>query len=71
MPIKDFITDVKVTTAENMLKYTDFSLLDISITLGFSSQSAFGSVFKAHTGITPKKYRDKFYMNEISSNLHL
>ncbi|MBQ7047063.1 MAG: helix-turn-helix transcriptional regulator [Oscillospiraceae bacterium] len=71
MPIKDFINDVKVTTAENMLKYTDFSLLDISITLGFSSQSAFGSVFKAHTGITPKKYRDKFYMNEISSNLHL
>ena len=71
MPIKDFINDVKITTAENMLKYTDFSLLDISITLGFSSQSAFGSVFKAHTGITPKKYRDKFYMNEISSNLHL
>ncbi len=68
--IKDFINDAKVATAENMLKYTDFSLLDISLTLGFSSQSAFGSVFKARTGITPKKYRDTYYMNDISSNFH-
>lgn len=69
--IRFFINNAKVTTAEHMLKYTDISLLDISITLGFSSQSAFGSVFKSHTGITPKKYRDKFYMKDISSNLPL
>lgn len=69
--IKDFITDAKVSTAENMLKYSDFSLLDISLALGFSSQSAFSSAFKTRTGITPKKYRDKYYMNDISSNSHL
>lgn len=70
MTIKDFVNDAKVATAENMLKHTDFSLLDISLTLGFSSQSAFGSVFKARTGITPKKYRDKYYMKDVSSIAH-
>lgn len=69
--IKDYINDAKVAAAENMLKHSDLSLLDISLALGFSSQSAFGSVFKARTGITPKKYRDKYYMNDISSNLPL
>ena len=71
MTIKDFVNDAKIATAENMLKHTDFSLLDISLTLGFSSQSAFGSVFKARTGITPKKYRDKYYMKDVSSIAHL
>ncbi len=69
IPLKTYIMDAKVATAENMLKYTDFSLLDISLALGFSSQSAFGSVFKARTGMTPKKYRDTYYMNDITSSL--
>ncbi len=67
--LKHFIHDAKIATAENLLKHTDLSLTDISLTLGFSSQSAFGSVFKAHTGMTPKKYRDTFYRNDITSNL--
>ena len=63
--IKDFVTDAKVRTAENMLKYSDFSYMDISLTLSFSSQSAFISVFKKITGITPKKYREQYYMCDI------
>ncbi len=67
MSLKAFVNDAKISTAENLLKYTDFSLLDISLALGFSSQSAFGSVFKARTGMTPKKYRDSHYMKDVSS----
>ncbi len=63
--IKDFVTNAKVRTAENMLKYSDFSYLDISLTLGFSSQSAFISVFKKITGITPKRYREQYYMCDV------
>ncbi len=61
MGLKDFIKEAKIRTAQNMLKYSTFSILEISTSLGFSSQSAFTSVFKELTGMTPKKYRDSFY----------
>lgn len=63
--IKDFVTNAKISTAQNMLKHSDFSYLDISLALGFSSQSSFISVFKKKTGMTPKSYRQKNYMNNI------
>lgn len=63
--VKDFVTNAKVNTAQNMLKYSEFSYLDISLALGFSSQSSFISVFKKKTGMTPKEYRQKNYYNEI------
>lgn len=61
MNIGDFILNAKITTAKNMLKFSDFSCLDISTTLGFSSQSYFISTFKKVTGKTPKEYRNLHY----------
>lgn len=60
--IRRFIINAKVSTAQNLLRYSDFSYLDISLALGFSTQSAFISVFKEATGVTPKKYRDMHYL---------
>lgn len=59
--IKEFVHNAKVKTAENMLRYSDFSYSEIAFSLGFSSQSAFSSIFKSHTGYTPKKFRDCFF----------
>ena len=64
--LKDYIIRAKVTTAENMLKFSVFSLSDISLSLGFSSQSAFTSTFKKITGITPKQYRSMYYSENIN-----
>ena len=47
-------------TAQNMLSYSNYSILDISMSLGYPSQSAFSTVFKKQTGMTPKKYRDTY-----------
>lgn len=63
MALSDFITDARITTAENMLRYSDFTYLEISLALGFSSQSAFISTFKKRRGMTPKVYRDTYYQN--------
>ncbi|MBR3041952.1 MAG: helix-turn-helix transcriptional regulator [Eubacterium sp.] len=59
--VNQFINDTKIRTAQNILKYSDFSILNISLSLGFSSQSAFSAVFKKVTGLSPKAYRDQHY----------
>ena len=68
MIIKAFVTRAKISTAENLLRNSDFSCLDISLALGFSSQSAFISVFRKNTGMTPKKFRELHYMDVIEGN---
>lgn len=55
--LSDFIQKEKIDEAKRLLKYTDKSLLSISVYLGFSSQSHFNHVFKMTTGKTPKEYR--------------
>ncbi len=65
LTVKNYITQAKITTAQNMLKYSDFSILDISLSLGFCTQSAFTSVFRQKTGLTPAKYRNIYYNDNI------
>ncbi|MCQ2464939.1 MAG: AraC family transcriptional regulator [Oscillospiraceae bacterium] len=60
LSVNEFVHNAKITTAENMLRYSDFSYSEIALSLGFSSQSAFITLFRNKTGLTPKKYRDCF-----------
>lgn len=59
--ISEYIMSKKMEAARNMLRYTDYSYADISSILNFSSQSHFIRVFKAHNGVTPKRFREKNY----------
>lgn len=59
--ISDYITRKKIEKAENLLKYSDFTFIEIANYLAFSSQSHFIQTFKKAVGLTPKKYRDQFY----------
>ena len=45
--------------AQEYLRMTDRSLMEISTYLGFSSQGYFQNVFKKMTGLTPKEYRER------------
>ena len=66
MNVNQYINEVKIKTAQNMLKFSESSILDIALSLGFSSQSAFSSVFKKITGMSPKVYRDAYYSINLS-----
>ena len=57
IPISDYIRENKIEIAQERLRTTEESILDISCMLSFASQSHFISVFKDITGVTPKKYR--------------
>jgi AraC-like DNA-binding protein len=59
--VSDYIREKKIEKAENLLKYSDKSLIDIANYLAFSSQSHFIKTFEKYEGLTPKKYRDKHY----------
>lgn len=61
MGISDYIALKRIEAAQNMLKYTDTSIIAISDYFCFSSESYFIRVFKEHTGITPKAYREKYF----------
>ena len=64
--VNEYINSAKIATAQNMLKYSDFSLFDIALSLGYSSQSAFSSSFKKCCGMTPKVYRDQNYKTNMT-----
>lgn len=54
---KTYINELRVAYARSMLVSTDSSVLDISLTVGYSSLSHFIQCFKKSTGITPGQYR--------------
>lgn len=61
MTITGYIRQRRLEAAGNMLRYSDYSYGEIAAYLAFSNQSHFIRVFKAHTGYTPREYREKFY----------
>lgn len=57
-----YIRKQKIDMAKNLLRFSDYSMVEISNRLSFSSQSHFIQQFREVVGMTPKKYRDKYYM---------
>lgn len=57
LPISQYILDLKIEKAKNLLQYSDYNIVDIANYLSFSSQSHFIQTFQKKTGLTPHKYR--------------
>lgn len=64
LTVSQYILDLKIEKAKNLLKYSEYNIVEISNYLSFASQSHFIQVFQKKTGLTPRKYRKKhFRMN--------
>lgn len=57
MSVSEYIAGKRMEAARNMLRFSDFSLAEISDILAFSSQSHFTEAFKKMNGMTPLAYR--------------
>ena len=65
--IQKYSMHMRIERADNLLKYSEASLTEISEYLCFSSQSHFGKVFKVYKNMTPKQYRDYYKSPEFVS----
>ncbi|GAA0264676.1 hypothetical protein GCM10008922_24720 [Faecalicatena contorta] len=58
--LKRYILQERTTRAKNLLRYSDYSILEISKYLGFSTQSHFTEVFKRFSDMTPQAFRNQY-----------
>jgi len=62
--VSAYIRQQKIEMAKNLLRYSEYPVIDIANRLSFSSQSHFIQQFREIAGMTPKKYRDLNYRIE-------
>lgn len=57
MPPSDYLRNIKLQKACELLRDTDTDIAQIAYSLGFTAQSHFSTLFKRFTGMPPSEYR--------------
>ena len=55
----EYLTDLRIEKAKSLLVTTDFKLYEIAEKCGYADPHYFSVIFKKHTGMTPKDYRNE------------
>lgn len=67
--ITEFIHKQRVAEAESLLRYSEYTPVEISQYLGFCSQSHFNSIFKKYTNMTPMQFRKKYFRRNWADSI--
>lgn len=54
----EYIINFRINYAKKLLQNTNLSIKEISVTVGFNSDTHFMTTFKKHTNLTPKQFRE-------------
>lgn len=57
MTIIDYLTDIRIAAAKQMLENSDLMVKEIAEKVGYQEASYFTRVFKKNTGVSPAEYR--------------
>ena len=57
MTVMDFLTQIRMTIACDLLRRTQRSVAEIGETVGYQSEAAFGKAFAQSVGVTPGRFR--------------
>jgi AraC family transcriptional activator of mtrCDE len=57
MTVMDFLTQIRMTIACDLLLRTQRSAAEIGEAVGYQSEAAFGKAFQQSVGVTPGRYR--------------
>lgn len=60
IPFQEYLMKIRCEKARHLLLLADHSLLDISVSCGFSDPQYFNRGFQLQYGYTPKEYRRRF-----------
>ena len=53
-----FVTRQRITRAQQLIRETSRSLIDVGLDVGYNSPSHFAQVFRRVVGVTPTKFRN-------------
>ncbi len=65
----DYIRNVKLRKACEMLAGVDVDISQVAYSLGFNAQSHFSTLFKRYTGVTPTEYRSLAKEGRLSEDM--
>ncbi|MCB6924238.1 AraC family transcriptional regulator [Enterocloster bolteae] len=65
LPFQEYLAKIRCEKARQLLLLTDFPLLDICMSCGFSDSKYFNSGFRRQYGCSPKEYRQNFRHDEL------
>lgn len=65
VPIVEYILNVKIEAACNMLRYSDRQVNEIADYLNFGSLSYFSRIFKKKKGVSPRQYRKEINIKSL------
>lgn len=63
--IIEYLSVVRVEKAKMLLLNTDIPIIDISDYIGINSRQYFSFIFKKHTGMSPKSFRNQIDVNRF------
>ncbi len=65
--VSDYIREVRVQKAEELIKNTDLNISEVVYTIGLTSRSYFSKIFKQKYDCSPKRYKDNQNLTAVSA----
>jgi transcriptional regulator GlxA family with amidase domain len=56
----NYLQQLRIETAKNILETKNATVDEIAQNIGYENSSTFRKLFKEHTGLSPREYRDRF-----------
>jgi AraC-like DNA-binding protein len=67
--LHDYVNSLRTADACRLLTTTNESVADISVAVGFGTPRTFNRVFLESFGMSPREYRNKFFLRSVAENL--
>ncbi|MCL1948242.1 MAG: AraC family transcriptional regulator [Turicibacter sp.] len=68
MTFNNYVNKVRIEKAQELLRQTQLTVIDVAMSVGFNNQGYFTSTFKKFTQMTPTAYRQSFAKDSENKN---